>query len=279
MIDMIDKEIVRKHFSRNAVNYDAYAKVQKKMAGELLKIIQLRLDRTVVTPKILDIGCGTGYLTGQLIELYPQSNITAIDLAPGMIELAAGKLAQNRINFICGDIEELEFDQKYDLIVANAAFQWLNQLSKTLGKLCGLLNEDGAVVFATFGSETFRELHHSFEMAKKTLGVAMDVLPGQRFPSYSEWERICRESAGPLGNQYSFTGQELFECEYFESVRAFFQSVKKTGANNSNRKRHGHPALTRETMRIYEEQFQVDGRIGATYHCIYIAVKKEGKIS
>jgi 2-polyprenyl-3-methyl-5-hydroxy-6-metoxy-1,4-benzoquinol methylase len=39
-----------------------------------------------------------------------------------MIELAAGKFTRNRINFICGDIEELAFDRKYDLIVANATF-------------------------------------------------------------------------------------------------------------------------------------------------------------
>jgi malonyl-CoA O-methyltransferase len=65
---MIDKQIVRQHFSRNAVNYDAYAKVQKKMAEQLLEIIRLTLDRTAAAPEILDIGCGTGYLTGQLIE-------------------------------------------------------------------------------------------------------------------------------------------------------------------------------------------------------------------
>jgi malonyl-CoA O-methyltransferase len=273
---MIDKQIVRQHFSRNAVNYDAYAKVQKKMAEQLLEIIRLTLDRTDTAPEILDIGCGTGYLTGQLIERYPQSNITAVDLAPGMIELAAGKFTRNRINFICGDIEELAFDRKYDLIVANATFQWLNQLPKTLGKLYGWLNDRGVLVFSTFGSKTFQELHQSFELAKNTLGVETDVLPGQRFPSYSGLEKICRESVGS-SNSYSFTGRELFEYEYFDSVQDFLKAVQKTGANNSNRKRHGNLALTREIMPIYEENFNVAGQVVATYHCLYIAIKKEGE--
>jgi malonyl-CoA O-methyltransferase len=275
---MIDKKTVQNHFCRNAVNYDVYAKVQKKMAGELLEIVRLTPDRKAAAPKILDVGCGTGYLTGQLLKRYPQSAITAVDLAPGMIALAAQKFAQSRIDFICGDIEELEFGRKYDLIVANATFQWLNWLPKTLGKLCGLLNEHGALVFSTFGSNTFRELHHSFKLAKETLGVATDVLPGQRFPSYSGLERICRESADSLGNRYSFTGKEVFEHEYFASVQDFLKSVQKTGANNSNRKRHGNLALTRETLRIYEELFKTNDRVVATYHCLYIAIKNEGVV-
>jgi malonyl-CoA O-methyltransferase len=94
----------------------------------------------------------------------------------------------------------------------------LNQLPKTLGKLYGWLNERGVLGFATFGSKTFQELHQSFELAKNTLGVETDVLPGQRFPSYSGLEKICRESVGS-SNSYSFTGRELFEYEYFDSVQ------------------------------------------------------------
>lgn len=35
---MIDKKVLQMHFSRNAVHYDKYANVQKKMANELLNM-------------------------------------------------------------------------------------------------------------------------------------------------------------------------------------------------------------------------------------------------
>jgi len=88
---VIDKKILQMHFSRNAKNYDAYAKVQKKMANTLLDMLDLdsksRLD-------ILDVGCGTGYLTKLLLDRWPDARITAIDIAPGMIEYARDRLTR-----------------------------------------------------------------------------------------------------------------------------------------------------------------------------------------
>ncbi|TRY16574.1 malonyl-[acyl-carrier protein] O-methyltransferase BioC, partial [Geobacillus sp. LEMMJ02] len=64
---MIDKQLMQKRFSERATTYDQFANVQKKMAHELIK-------RIVHPPKtILEIGCGTGYLTKLLHDAYPQA--------------------------------------------------------------------------------------------------------------------------------------------------------------------------------------------------------------
>ena len=126
---MIDKEKLKRRFSRNANQYDKYAKVQKKMGDVLIEKIKSTKCRY---KNILEIGCGTGYVTTALFELFKDSNITAVDIAPGMINHVKSKLLDKRVEFICADAEEMDFDKKYDLIISNATFQWFNNLENTL---------------------------------------------------------------------------------------------------------------------------------------------------
>ncbi|PHJ38216.1 hypothetical protein P378_10315 [Desulforamulus profundi] len=81
----IEKEQIRKNFCRGASTYDQYAKVQKKMAQELSNKI------TAVGKEfreILEIGCGTGFLTELLAREFPRANILALDISPRMIKVA-----------------------------------------------------------------------------------------------------------------------------------------------------------------------------------------------
>lgn len=274
---MIDKKIVQQHFSRKAFRYDSNATVQKQMA----EVLDTWLASAGAAAKggILDVGCGTGGMVEHLIRRFPGCRIVAVDLAPGMIAAARRKTIGAPVTFICGDIETLELGQQYDLIVSNAAFQWLNDPGATLEKLYRRLNPGGRIAIATFGPDTFRELHQSFQWAQRRLGIETEILPGQRFISSAHWEILCRESLGSEGEAaFEFTCQEHRVVQYFASVREFLQVVKQTGANNSNRERSIHPALTREQLKIYEERFRVGGRIGATYHCIYVMIRKKGEL-
>ncbi|ADU75246.1 malonyl-CoA O-methyltransferase [Acetivibrio thermocellus AD2] len=270
---MIDKKILQMHFSRNAKNYDAYAKVQKKMANTLLDMLDLdsknRLD-------ILDVGCGTGYLTKLLLDRWPDARITAIDIAPGMIEYARDRFNESNVEFACLDIEEAELNQKYDLVISNATFQWFNDLGGTVNKLVQSLKSDGVLAFSTFGHMTFSELHFSYETARRKLKIDEEFPPGQKFCNAKEILKICCETfEGLEGFEFDTVKKESLEYEYFYTVREFLDSVKKIGANNSNKQRKVNTALTKEMIRIYEEMFKVNGLVRATYHCIFITSRKK----
>ncbi|MCI0482722.1 MAG: methyltransferase domain-containing protein, partial [Candidatus Dadabacteria bacterium] len=157
---MLDKQLVRMHFSANAGNYDLYAHVQKKMASRLVKFANLRQDGSMST--VLDIGSGTGYLTELLIQLFPNAHVTAVDIAPGMIELAETKFNDYNIEFRCADAEEMSLGENYDLIASNASFQWFNDAPRTLEKLYSALTDKGTMCFSTFGCLTFSELHQAY---------------------------------------------------------------------------------------------------------------------
>ena len=181
---MINKHLVKMHFNANARSYDLYAHVQKKMASRLIEFSNIKQVEPV--NEILDIGCGTGHLTELLRKHFPTARITAVDIAPQMIEFAADKFHGRDIEFICADAQEMELSRNYDLIVSNASFQWFNNLQLTLGQLYSKLNNNGILCFSTFGDKTFNELHKSYNIAKQNLEIDMNAPPGQSFYKLDE---------------------------------------------------------------------------------------------
>ena len=69
--------------------------------------------------RILDIGCGTGYLLGRLAARAPQAQVLAgIDAAPAMIEVARGAATDDRLRFVAGTAERLPWPAAtFDLVV------------------------------------------------------------------------------------------------------------------------------------------------------------------
>ncbi len=228
MVYLINKQLLRKRFSKQAALYDQYAHVQKKMANRLL---QKALHQTTIEVRnILEIGCGTGYVTKQLVKQFPHATITAIDLAPGMIEVAKKKCDAKAVAYLCADIEKMEISSKYDLVISNATFQWFNCFQETVHELCKSLTENGVLAFSTFGERTFYELHRSYEQALVQHELYKDERKiGQSFLSLETIERL-------LPTTLSYIDMEEEEIiEQFPNVRQFFQSVKKIGATNSSK--------------------------------------------
>jgi ubiquinone/menaquinone biosynthesis C-methylase UbiE len=80
--------------------------------------------------RILDVGCGTGYLLGQLAARAPQAQVLAgIDAAPAMIEVARAAAAEDRLRFVVGAAEGLPWPAAtFDLVVSTTSFDhWADQ--------------------------------------------------------------------------------------------------------------------------------------------------------
>lgn len=76
--------------------------------------------------EVVDLGCGTGELTGKLGELLPDAHLLGVDSSPNMLQDSI-PFANERVKFEQKSIEEqLDSDKKWDLIFSNAAIQWLD---------------------------------------------------------------------------------------------------------------------------------------------------------
>jgi trans-aconitate 2-methyltransferase len=74
--------------------------------------------------RVVDLGCGSGRLTATLADRWPAARIEGIDSSPEMIA-AAERLAVPGLRFTAGDIAVWEPDRPVDVIVSNAALQWV----------------------------------------------------------------------------------------------------------------------------------------------------------
>ncbi|MFE2553929.1 trans-aconitate 2-methyltransferase [Streptomyces sp. NPDC059355] len=80
--------------------------------------------------RIADLGCGPGNVTALLAERWPEAHITGFDLSPEMLRGAtdeyAGRTSRGgRLDFRHGDLASWLPEEPYDLIVSNAALQWV----------------------------------------------------------------------------------------------------------------------------------------------------------
>ncbi len=269
---MINKDRLKRRFSRNAKQYDKHARVQKVMGDTLIE--NIKRDGKYFK-NILEIGCGTGYVTKALVKYFPGAQITGVDIAPGMIEHISSTLQDENVKFICGDIEEMTLSEKYDLVISNATFQWFNHLDETLDKIVRSLNPNGILCFSTFGEKTFYELHRTFDKAGEILKINEEVSPGQSFYSLNELEGICRNIAVKEGRQaMEICSFQTYELEYFNSCKDFLYSIKKIGANNSESDRNRIvPDFIEKVMEIYDKDYLEDNKVRATYHNLFIYMK------
>lgn len=147
---------VEKQFSRAAGSYHRLATIQRKIAEQLSGHFNSRPQ----PGRILDIGCGTGFLTQVVREYYPESSLTAIDLSPAMIEQAHRYNAKLKgIEWIVGDFLEFESPTPFDLIVSSSALQWITPFELACERIHGMLKRDGRVVFSIVIDGTLQELN------------------------------------------------------------------------------------------------------------------------
>ena len=99
------------------------------------RVADLALSAGATPQRVLDVGCGTGYLLRQLASRLPDaSELAGIDAAPAMIETARLAAAQQadavpRLRLSIGVAEQLRFpDGAFDLVVSTTSFDhWADQ--------------------------------------------------------------------------------------------------------------------------------------------------------
>lgn len=149
-----DPEIVGKKFAEaNSSTYDKHAFAQHKIASRLMeRLFSLNPESG---KKILEVGCGSGFLSKKLGEALSPAEAHFVDLAiPGIFGIAPEE------KYISGDAEEWikECEEKYDLIVSASTVQWFSDLRLFLKNCSKTLRSDGILTFSTFLPGNLEEL-------------------------------------------------------------------------------------------------------------------------
>ena len=146
----------QKFYDRNAKTFDgeqekfSFVRLpEKKIAQETLDAI-LQPGQTV-----LEIGAGTGRFTTLIAPRV--RHVTAVDISASMLEELAGKMAKEKlgnIRLLHGDFSQIDFSERFDLIVAFSAIEYIKGEEALFNKIAELLNPGGRLVLTT--------PHHTF---------------------------------------------------------------------------------------------------------------------
>jgi len=257
----VDRARVRAAFSRGAAAYDGRAEVQALVRARALVLAR---QQAPATARILDVGCGTGRLLGDLAGPgtgRPGARLTGIDLARGMCAAAAA--AVPRAAIAAADAEGLPFrDGAFDLVLSTSTFQWLGRLGPAVAECARVLAPGGRLVAAFFAERTLQELKAAWRAAAG---------PGRpdrthRFFTAGEMAEALR-GAG-------FRGLDLHEEEHVEhhpDARAVLRALKAIGAQNAVPGPAGLAGrrVTLELLRRYDAEFGGPAGVPVTWQVVY----------
>jgi malonyl-CoA O-methyltransferase len=251
---MAKKEVIKNTFGTAAKVYQQKANVQRRVAGQLAsRMVGFDLPER---PRILEIGCGTGFLSEHLLTQFPDAALVCSDIAPEMVVSCKANLAgfdKNRVSFAVMDGESIPGDDKFDLIVSSLVFQWFSDPLGNLAKLSRRLNPGGRLAFVTLGDETFSEWRHFCTQYQIACGL-------HNYPTKDAW-------------QNSFPGDGVGEVastsiiEEHPNPQQFLRGLKQIGTGLSP---EGYsPVSVVELRRALSEYAQKNNRFSITYHLLF----------
>ena len=142
--------------------------------------------------RILDVGCGTGYLLREFAEKLPAAQVLCgIDPAPRMIEVARSVGSDPRLRFLVGVVEELPYeDASLELVVSTTSFDHWRDQQRGLMECARVLETGGRLVLADlFSSWLVPTLIGSRRRKARTRARVTPLLTRAGFDS-AEWHHL-----------------------------------------------------------------------------------------
>lgn len=255
----LEQAKTRSGFERAAHSYDAAAVLQREVGERLLE----RLDLIKMTPqRVIDLGCGTGKITEQLLKRYKKAHITGLDLALSMVEVTRqqGGLLRKPAG-ICADVAQLPLQaNSIDMMTSNLMLQWCNDLPAVFSELGQALRPEGLLMFSTFGPDTLKELRSSW-------GQVDGYTHTSKFVDMHD----VGDALLQAGFRDPVMDMEVITLTYDE-VKGLLRDLKSIGANNATAGRNRGLTGKQRMQSFYQayEQFrQEDGKYPATYEVVY----------
>ena len=258
-----DKRAVRRSFDRAAATYDAHGVLQREVNQRLLSHLELI---KLAPARVLDLGCGTGASLPALRKSFPEAQVIALDIAPGMLAQARARtpwlqrmIGSRTPQLVCGDAERLPFaSASLQFVFSNLALQWCRP-ELALAECARVLAPGGLMMFSTFGPDTLKELRQAF--------AAVDGY--EHVNRFVDMHDIGDTLVG-FGLADPVMEMEVITLEY-DTVDAVMADLKAIGARNALPGRpRGLTGKSRWGMVAAQyEKYRLNGALPASFEVVY----------
>jgi trans-aconitate methyltransferase len=148
--------------------------------------------------RILDLGCGDGFLTRRIAE--SGATVVGVDSSPHMVAAAKEHGADAR----CVNAESLPFEREFDAVFSNAALHWMSDLDAVLRGVRRALKPGGRFVAECGGHGNIAAIRVALLAVLTAHGIPAERIEHNRFFTAAEY-RARLESQGYQVEQISLT--------------------------------------------------------------------------
>jgi len=147
---------------------------------EIAPLLALRAGQDIV-----EVGCGTGQITGWLVDRVRPGRVTAADFSPRMLEQARSRAVD--AEFVLLDIcQEEPVARRFDVVLCFHSFPHFRDQAGALRQMAVLLKQNGELLVVHLsGSTKLNAFHHA-------IGGAVGA---DRLPPLAEWRSLLQ----PIG--------------------------------------------------------------------------------
>ena len=163
----------------NAESYHRVSAPQTEWGRRVLSRLTVRGDE-----RVIDAGCGTGRLTGELMKMLPRGRLVAIDRSWNMLLTARANLRPefaDRISYVRVELPHLPFNAWADLVFSTATFHWIRDHETLFREIVQALRPGGRLFAQCGGGPNLRRAHR----------LAEDVMRRAPFADYfRDWTGV-----------------------------------------------------------------------------------------
>lgn len=180
----------------NAIAYHKVSGPQTSWGQKVLNRLDLRGDE-----RAIDAGCGSGKLTGELMERLPDGRLIAIDRSWNMLMTARANLRPVwglRVGFAQVSLPYLPFAGWADLVFSTATFHWIKDHAALFAGIHRALRPAGRLHAQCGGGPNLRRAHELAEavMRREAFAPYFRDWPGPWEFAFPEITAARLEAAG-----------------------------------------------------------------------------------
>ncbi|WP_157946813.1 malonyl-ACP O-methyltransferase BioC [Thalassobius sp. I31.1] len=247
---------VEQSFRRGFASYDSHASCQKEIASKLAALF-VQNSGVIAVENLLEIGCGTGFLTRTFAQSLSADHRVLNDLVPESREYLDRLPDLGRWDFLPGSVEATPLPGQFDLITSASALQWVNDTPALLQRLCDHLNPGGWLAISSFGSDHFRELR-----------AFHDQPCDMAYFNPGEWQAML-----PEGMKACHIAQD-HHTDWFERPLDLLKHLRKTGVNGNARQQWSRRDLMRFSQDYKRQYGAENGDVPLTWVPVYVIAQK-----
>lgn len=254
MEELLDKDLVAKHFQSCVATYEENAIVQKEISNQLFSLLR-RFD-CIDYSRVLEIGCCTGLLTEMVCSEHTVNSLWVNDIVADFCNVTSSRIKNSvaDIHLLPGDIEEENLPKELTLVLSSATFQWMNNLFLLTEKIRNSLKTGGHLAFSMFGPGTMEEI-------SSLTGRGLSYLSEEELLLYLEKDlhviHIHKER----------------KRIYFPTVRAVLRHIQKTGVGGLSKQRWSLSGL-KDFEKLYVSRFGTDLGVPVSYISTFVIAEK-----